>query len=552
MTFIDKPDPNHMRPGLTRRTFLERGAQGALIITGGNLLAACGSSSSPEAESGLPTTSGSGEPVRGGTLVLGATTLGATETLYPLRSIGNADIIRTLQLFDTLFLPSPDDQAELVPRLALEAEPNSDASVWTITLREGVTWHDGKPLTADDVIYSLNLWTDPTGQAAGLAALIDLKAVRKRGPLTVEVPLVAPDAQWPTSTTGFINPIVQDGAKPASFDTNPIGTGPFRFVSFDRGRETVFEANAEYWEEDLPYIDELVVNSSFRDENARLNALLSGQIDVMPLSPYQSAKNQLNEGSVTVFGSPSAQPYSFVMRADTGPLSDPRVREAMKLIPDRQALIDGALSGFGRPGTDLFGEGARYYDDSFEPVQDIEKAKALLKAAGREGDTFTLQTSAVTPGFVEAPTLFAQQAQDAGITIKIEEEPTTTYYTPGGGFLTSSFRHEYYIPFASLPVMYYNLMGPVSSLNQAHWGDQPGGDDILALTDQARAETDPDSAQELWSQVQAIHFTEGPNLVWANADFVSLASPTVRGLEESPSGFLDNGRSISRAWLAQS
>jgi peptide/nickel transport system substrate-binding protein len=543
--------------GVTRRRLLQTTGAGALAVGGASLLAACGTLAKSSSKTtgttsasvaGLPNTSGGGVPRRGGTLTVGGITGGSSETLNPPLAVTDTDAIRAFQLFDRLFLPSGDLQT-LVPQLALSAESNKDASVWTFELRPGVTWHDGKPFTADDVVYSITrFWTNPDGQAVGQTAAIDLKGVRKRGPLVVEVPLLQPQQDWPAIPTTNLNAIVQNGATAKSFSTRPIGTGPFKFVSFSPGRQSVFTANRDYWESGKPYIDELIFNTSFAEDETRLNALLSGEIDLMPQATFTLAKEQQAGGQSTVFGSKCPQPYMILMRVDKGPLSDVRVRQAMRLIADRPALIEGALSGYGSVGYDLLGQGTRYYDSSLTRGQDIEQAKSLLKSAGMAGATFTLQTSNVAPGYVESATLFAQQAKAAGITINVQQESPSTYYTPAGGFLSGAFRQDNYLPLATLSAYYSEYMSASSSLNETFWTKQPNGAAAEALLNQAIAATDPSTAQELWNQVQMLQFNQGGLLLWACPYFVNIAGPRAKGVTESQCGFLNNG-DFRNAWV---
>ena len=146
-------------------------------------------------------------------------------------------------------------------------------------MRDGVHWHDGKPFTADDVVYSFKAWSSPSNFAnPNVATFVDFKGLRKRDRLTVDVPLVRPCAQFPSLFT-FLSVatwIVPDGSSAKELARRPIGTGPFKFVSFTPGQQSVFEANRDYWEHGKPYVDRLVVDSSFTSSTALVNALLSG------------------------------------------------------------------------------------------------------------------------------------------------------------------------------------------------------------------------------------------------------------------------------------
>jgi peptide/nickel transport system substrate-binding protein len=537
------------RRGLSRRTFITRAAQGATAISAASLLAACGgatrggtgtASSMPAA---LPTNSGTGTPVRGGTLTMGGISGGTSETLDPISAGSTLDFVSSFLLWDRLFLPS-DDLQTVVPQLAVSAESNKDASVWTIRLRKGVVFHDGTPLTADDVIYSINYWANPIGFMAGIVAIVDRPRMRKRDSLTVEVPLLSPDAAFPARTMCYPCVIIKNGTKHEDFNRHPIGTGPFKFVSFTPGSQRVFVANKDYWQPGKPYLDKIVGISTFTEESARVNALLSGAIDLVPQSSWVATRQQQASGQVTAFGSPALQPWVFVMRTDKGPLADVRVRQAMRLLTDRQALINGALSGYGRVGNDLLGAGLPHFDDT-KREQDIEQAKSLLKAAGRQDTVFTLQTSAVADGMPQAATLLQEQASQAGVKIHVQQVPTATYFTSAGGLMTGSFRQDYYPGFPSLASYYAEYFAPKSTLNETYFKNP----EFTKLVTEGTGAPDPTRATELWREVQKMQFDTGGYLLWANAYSVNLAAKKVKGVRENMSGLMANG-DLRNAWIA--
>src|SRR5487761_2380798 len=222
--------------GLTRRSLLEGAAGVGLAVGGASLLAACGSSSSSSSTSSTPTGAlealPGGTPKKGGTLTVGVISGGQEENLFPGTSVGTPDFVRDYPLYNLLFYLGPK-VTPLIPGLALSAEPNKDATVWTFKLRPGVLWHDGKPFTADDVVYNF-------------------QAVRKRDTLTVEVPLNVPVAEFPTIFAYFDFPVVQNGATAKTAAKQPIGTGPFKYSSFTPGSQSVFDANPDYWESGKP------------------------------------------------------------------------------------------------------------------------------------------------------------------------------------------------------------------------------------------------------------------------------------------------------------
>jgi peptide/nickel transport system substrate-binding protein len=534
---------NRAEQGLTRRRLLELGAQGAMALSGASLLAACGGSSSGTGTSAT-SASGAGTPRRGGQLTVGMIGAGSEETVNPGLAGANPDTARVLQLYDPLFAPEKGGLG-VVPALALSAEANSNATRWTLKLREGVTFHDGKPFTADDVIFTMRSWQNKANYAnAVLGTVIDFPNLRKRDSYTVEVPLLLPLAQFPTLLTSYNTLIVQDGE--TKF-TNPVGTGPFKFKSFTPGQQSVFIANPHYWIAGKPYVDQVTIDTTFSADTARLNALMAGTINVMHAMPYSLAKAQSSSGDISVLASKGGNPFYFVMRVDVAPLNDVRVRTAIKLIADRPALVSNALNGYGVVGNDLFGDGEEYFDSSASRSQDIEQAKSLLKAAGQENLTLTLQCAETSGGLVPAATLLAEQAQAAGVKINVKQEPPGTFFLASSGFLSRPFQSsDIGAYFPSLTALYRAFLITGAPYPETHYGN-PTAD---KLTAQAAATLDKAKAQELWAEVQKLQFEKGGNLVYSNGDYVDATSSSVHGIVPSPATWLGN-YSLLDTWVTQ-
>ncbi|HXY45174.1 MAG TPA: ABC transporter substrate-binding protein [Acidimicrobiales bacterium] len=542
---------------LSRRDLLKFGT----VLGGAVLLSSCSRSSAspgttaktgntnpPGALSALP----GGTPKRGGTFTVGVLSGGQEENLFPGTSVGTPDFVRDYNLYNLLFYLGPD-VTPLIPGLAVSAEPNADATVWTFKLRDGVTWHDGKPFGADDVIYNFKaVWSNGNiDYSSGfLTGLVDTKNIRKLDHLTVQVPLNSAVAQFPTIFAYFDFPVVQDGATTKTAAVSPVGTGPFKFGSFTPGSRSVFPANKDYWESGKPYVDELIVDSSFTDTNALFNSLLAGEINLFPSLPLVTAREQLTSKQVQILASPfAAQSYMFLMRVDKGPFADNRVRTAFKLLVDRQAMIDGAWAGFGAVAYDLLAPGTEYYLSDLKREQDVDQAKNLLKAAGAAGETFTLPTCDFLPGMVESSTILAEQATAAGITVVVDTGSAATYFTPAGGFLSRSFGYEVDQPVGSLLAAYRSEYTIGCPYPDTHWGSQKGGAAAEALISQAIAETDPTKAAELWQECQLQQFNEGGYLVWGNVPYVDAAANNVRGLTAG-AGFSYNNWRLCDGWLA--
>ncbi|MDQ3866611.1 MAG: ABC transporter substrate-binding protein [Actinomycetota bacterium] len=510
---------------LTRRRFLQSATATGLAFGSAGFLAACGGGGG---ESATGTERGSG-PKRGGRIRVGHVGAGKGESFNPARGSSFIDASRYFNVFDPLSRVSPTLEVE--PGLALEWNPNEHSTVWEVKLRPDVVWHDGKPFTADDVIYTLKEMGDEKHVSHASVINVNLRDVRKLDDLTLQIPLKGPNARLFDSFVQQNTVIVQDGAKDF---TKPVGTGPFMFESFTVGERSVCKRNPNYWEEGKPYVDEWE-DISIDDNAARLNALLAGEIDMMSQLPFAQAKEQQERGDIQVINAQSPALQVFLMAVDIAPFDDVRVREAFRLIPDRQALIDGALFGFGTPGNDLAGKGLPFFAEDL-PVreQDLEQAKALLAQAGHEDLRVTLHTSEIVPGFVEAATLFAEQAKGAGVTVNVKKEPANAYFDTSLLYTKLDFAQSFWT-FSSIPLWYEQALLSDAVWNETHWRDKS----FDKLIREAQAAPDEETATDRWHRIQEIQYEQGGYIVWANQNLVDGAAKNVQGIK--PSSFFNLG-----------
>ena len=240
----------------------------------------------------------------------------------------------------------------------------------------------------------------------------------------------------------------------------------------------------------------------------------------------------------------SPQPMMFYMDTTKAPFNDPNVRLAIKLIADRQALVDGALNGYGSSATTSSARACRGTTTSLpQREQDIDQAKSLLKKAGQENLTVLLQTSQIFPGFVESATLLAEQAKAAGVTMNLKQEPPNSYYNPSLLYLKMPFAETQWA-ITSLKYFYLQALATDAPYNETHWNDAAFSQKLS----QAIGETDETKAQDLWNQVQEIQYNQGGYLNWTNADWVDGLSNSVKGMTPSGAGALGNMRFMD-AWL---
>jgi len=523
---------------INRRQLIKTGAAGALTVASANWLAACGSGSSPATTAAVHT-----KPVYGGTLTAAFLSGGQAETISPALAYAPSDIARVQNLHDSLFRIGPNGYGD-EPALAVAAESNADATVWTLHLLDGVTWHDGKPFTADDVVYTIKSWLGKHSFLEPIAAIIfDSNGVRKRDRLTVEVKLTRGVAEFRTITALYNAYVIQDGSRLNS----PVGTGPFVYKSFTPGQRSVFTKNAHYWRTGQPYVDTLVIDSSYTDDASRVNAAISGNADVVTSMPYVLAKEDGSTGSLRIGNASSSSFQNIVCRVDQAPFTDVRVIQALKMLIDRPAIIASAFDGYGSVSNDCPQKGLPYFASDIEPyAHDVEQAKSLLKAAGQQSLTLALQTSqSVIDGMYGGATLFAEQAKQGGVTIKLQSIPGSTFFTPASNYLNRTFTQDFWYLYPSLTALYLDKLFSKAPVNETHWGN-PSYD---ALLFDAVGDTDPSTAEQKWHAVQEqIHARNG-DVIYADMNYVDGYAKRVKGLETTSAGIADNFNFAS-AWLS--
>jgi peptide/nickel transport system substrate-binding protein len=513
------------RSSLTRRDALRGAVAGGVLLGAGGVLAACGSETVDVPTSDFGATSLAG--VRdGGTLRIGVAGGGADDSIDAHVLATVPDISRAFQLYEPLAGRDTNSDVELV--LAESIEPEKGAERWTIRLKPGITFHNGKPVTADDVLFSLQRIIDPDDPKTGAASIsyVDSKRSRKLDDRTVRIQLKFPNVGFPDDLGQYFNSIVPTDYDPAK----PVGTGPFMYDSFVPGERSEFKRNPNYWREGMPRADEVVI-IDFPDDTPRVNALLSGQVDAITnLPPGQIAQVKSNDQfKVLISETGGWQP--FTMRVDKEPFKDVRVRQAMRLLVDREQMIEQVLSGQGRVANDLYSPyDPAYNSDLPQRRQDLDQAKSLLRQAGQSDLRIELVTSPVFQGIVEAAQVIAEQAKGAGVTINVRKVDPGTFY--GDNYLSWVFAQDFWATRSYLSQVAQGSL-PDSPFNETHWADP----EFLDLIAQARAELDEDKHIELLKAAQKIEYERGGLIVWSFSNQVDAYNTTVAGFQPAKSGF---------------
>jgi peptide/nickel transport system substrate-binding protein len=517
---------------MTRREALRRAIAGGAVLSTSGLLAACGGSSGGSS-SGASSSSGAAPAPQklrtGGVLRVGSTGGGAKDTIDAHLPTTDPDIMRQWNMYESLAVRTPDF-SELKMLLAESIEPvGTKPNAWTVRLKPGVEFHNGKTVTADDVMFSLRRITDPKDPKVGNSSIsyIDRDNLKKIDERTVRIPLKLTNAAFPDDLGQYFNAIV-----PTDYDPKkPVGTGPFKYQSFTPGQRSVFVKNPNYWETGKPYADQLII-IDFTDDTARVNALLGGQVEAINNLPASQVAAIKGNPNLKVLNSPTGAWQPFTMRIDAAPFDDVKVRQAFRLIVDRKQMVQQVLSGYGSVANDLYARyDPVYASDLPQRNQDLEQAKSLLKQAGKEGLTVELVTSPVFNGLVEAAQVFAEQAKGAGVNVKVRKVDTGSFYDPDK-YLKYPFAQDFWASRVYLAQVAQGDL-PNSPFNETHWGKGK----FESLINQARGEVDDAKRKDILHQAQQMQYDQGGYIIPYFSNIIDAYSAKVSGFVPAKSGF---------------
>lgn len=495
------------------------GAGGA-ALGASQLLAACGSDAATDstgttAAGGSTAPAGSAAPTgsvtKGGSMRVALDESGATGMVDPHIPIG--DVVNSWAqtgFFENLARNGPNFEVENL--LIEEITPDAEGKTWTIRLVDGIEFHHGKTLDADDVAFSLQRAVDPPAYAG--IQVGEIQSMKTVDPLTLEVTLAQPRGWFNDGVTqGGITGII-----PVDFDpTNPVSTGPFKFSGFVEGVSTTFERFDNY-HGDAAMLDELVL-LPIADPAARLNALLSGEIDVYTkIDPAQLAQIEGND-AFKIYDSPASLLEPMQMRTDEGPLADVRVRQALRLVIDREQIVQSVYAGRATVANDLYGERDPGYTLNLTRQRDVAAAQALMDEVGTGIDVeLTVNAGAEGPALV-----LAENAKEIGINVTVTPVDPGTLYGPD--YLNWSFlAGDWYPPTGFFPTGAL-VDAPGAAIGSTHFSDE----EFFAAFEAASASLDAGRRSELINQMQQILFDRGGWIVPAIGNTLGAYASNVDG-----------------------
>lgn len=480
-----------------------------------------------------------GEAKRGGLLRLGLGGASTTDSMDPTTTQNSLGANLNQQIYSCLV--DIDDKTELVSCLAERWSANAALDVWQFDLRKGVEFHNGKTLTVEDVIYSIGRHIAADSKSGAKALLAGIKRLTNDGANTLKVELKSGDAGFPYVLADYHLGIVPDGFVDWS---RPIGTGPFAMKSYDAGVKSYAERNKTYFRNNHPYVDAVEV-TAINDWTARLNALQSGDVDIVNRVDTRSAGRLRSAGGAKVVSSPGRTHYCFVMKTSEAPYSDVNVRLALKHAIDRQAILKLVLAGYGSIGNDhSIPESDPLFEKLPQHDYDPDKAKHYLKKASLSNLAIDLSAAdGAFAGAVDMALLFQQSAQAAGITVNVVKEPDDGYWD------NIWMKKPFYMSwFGGRPTA--DLMLSLGYRSDSPWNDTFWKNaEFDQLLIKARATADAAQRKAMYGTMQKMIWETGGYLIPVFADNIDAHSGKVGGFRPNPNSDQMGGHCAEQVWL---
>jgi peptide/nickel transport system substrate-binding protein len=469
---------------------------------------------------------------KGGILRVG-TLGGANDLIDGQHIVSKADIARQATGWEPLMSFSPDYVPEYTNGIAKEVKANAPDN-YTITLKDGVKFSTGKLVTAEDLIYSFERVLDPdlaVFGGGGLRPILEKTGLKKIDDHTIEVQLKQPASNFKETLCAYTMAIVPVGYKRFDGDvTTQVGTGPYMLTEFEVGKKSVHVKNPFYWDTGKPSFDEVQI-IDFADADAMVNAFQADQIDLVNDMPATAIETISSDPNLKFLNSAGGGWLTISMAVDQEPFTDKRVRQAMRLIVDRDAFVEQVTAGYGRVANDLFSPlDSVYLGDTLpQRKQDIAAAKALLADAGKSDLTIDLFAPNDTAGLPEMITLFAEQAKEAGITVNAQVIEGATYW--GAEYLKRTFATDYWGTRNFLAQVSASSL-PTAPYPDDHW--PPAGSTFIDDYNAALAEGDDTKRKVITDKMQTELYDDGGLIIPFFGNIIDGYNARVLGLVERP------------------
>lgn len=497
-----------------------------------------GAAASVLAASGLPVLAQS----RGGTLKLGVSGASTHDTWDSRWHDENFMIMAAHGcVFDCLTEITAG--GELVGELAESWEASADARVWTFNLRRGVTFHDGRPFGADDVLASLALHQDAKNRSGGWPIVANIAGMEKLADHQVRLTLASGNADFPFLLSDH-HLVIYPAGDIAGALRSGTGTGLYRVETFEPGHRMIARrVNGHYKDGKAGWFDSVEIHA-MNDGPSRMSALMAGRVHAVDRVDFRARARLRSKRGVQIVEVMGNQHIGFPWIASLKPNENRALQRALKHAVDRDTIVGQVLGGHGSVARDHpIGPANQFFDAGLEPVaHDPERAARILSEAGLNGLSLDLAASDVAfPGAVDAALRLQDTARSAGLDLRVKdlsaEDPKSEIWARAGWRVTSS-------PGRATEDWMFSSLSPGPALGAA----SERFEDLLVT---ARAEFDSSRRREMYQELQVLFATEGSTVIPAYANHVDACSTALAHAAVTGNTFgMDGMRLAERWWFA--
>ncbi len=515
-----------LRPSMTKREFMQ-----LALISGVSIGVA----------DAIFTSRAQAEPKTGGSMHFGLS-YGATQDSLDPATWSN--IMGTLIFGATL--TEIDSKNVVQPSLAESFEASEGAKRWVFKLKRGVTFHNGRTVSADDVVASYNHHRGEQSKSPIKSALEQIADIKADGSETIVFTLKSGNADFSYITSDYHLPIFPATSTGGIEWEKGVSAGPFVLDKFEPGQSMSGKRFKDYHKNGRPYLDEARI-TVIHDVTARTNALLTGEIDYMDRCDLKTLKHLSADPNIEIDNVTGAAHYIAVMNVTVPPFNDPNVRNAIKYAIDRNDIADKIAAGYGTIGNDNPISPTLRYAVQPEPLHQFDPAKVseLLKKAGMDSLKVDLSTSETAfPGAVDAALLMKNSAAKAGIEINVTVEPSDGYWE--SVWMKKPFAMSYWGGRPTCDWMFTIAYADDAAWNDTFWKNKRFNELLV----QGRSETDEAKRAAIYSEMQQLVHDDGGAIVLMFANFVSAHTKGLAHGELNSNLDMDGGLMFERWWRA--
>jgi peptide/nickel transport system substrate-binding protein len=515
-----------LKRGATRRDVL------AMLMAGGMQATLAGSVAT------LATTAHAQTPRKGGRIRVAGTASGVNDTLDPAKQSNHTDYCRGYMFYNGL--TSLDGTLTPQPSLA-EEFTTQDARTWVFKLRRGVSFHDGKPLTPADVVFSMMRHKDAATASRAKVLADQIESVTATGPNEVTFTLTAPNADLPVILGTYHFHIVKEGT--TDF-TAGIGTGPYKVKEFKPGVRSIAVRNENYWKPNRPYLDEIEF-VGITDESARVNALLAGQVDLIGAVDPRSVERVKATGKHAIFETRSVSYTDLIVRLDRSPGSNRDFVLALKHLLNREQMVRTIQLGHGVVANDqpIAATNRFHFKGLAQRPYDPEKAKWHLQRADIGSTTIPVVASPAATSSVEMALVLQQAARQIGLNLEVKRMPADGYWSTHWMKHPVGFGNINARPSADLALtLFFKSDAP---WNEAGWKNEKFDQLLVA----ARGETDAAKRAQMYADMQVMIHNEGGIGIPMFISSFDGHNGKLKGLSPIPVGGMMGSTFAENVWL---